>query len=65
MKHPAPLSLAKLGGVGFSLIANVLVGGLLGFAAYRYLHWSWAVPAGILVGFVAGFISMFRQLSRT
>jgi F0F1-type ATP synthase assembly protein I len=65
MKEPAPLSLARLGGVGFSLIANVFVGGLLGYAAYKYLHWSWAVPAGILVGFIAGFISMFRQLSRT
>lgn len=65
MKDPAPLSLSRLGGVGFSLIANVFVGGLLGFLAYRYLHWSWAVPAGILVGFIAGFISMFRQLSRT
>jgi F0F1-type ATP synthase assembly protein I len=65
MKDPAPLSLARLGGVGFSLIANVFVGALLGFVAYKYLHWSWAVPAGILVGFVAGFISMFRQLSRT
>jgi len=62
VKDPAPLSLAKLGGIGFSLIANVIVGGLLGFAAYKYLHWTWAVPAGILLGFVSGFLSMFRQL---
>jgi F0F1-type ATP synthase assembly protein I len=64
MKDPAPLSLARLGGIGFSLIANVIVGGLLGFAAYRYLHWTWALPVGMLLGFVSGFVSMFRQLGR-
>jgi F0F1-type ATP synthase assembly protein I len=62
-RQQTPLSLARLGGAGFALIANVIVGGLLGAAAYKYLHWDWAVPVGILVGFVSGFYSMFRQLS--
>jgi F0F1-type ATP synthase assembly protein I len=53
MKQQTPLS----------LFANVIVGLLLGLAANKYLHWSWAVPAGVLVGFVAGFLSMFRQLA--
>lgn len=57
-----PLSASRLAGVGFSLFANVIVGLLLGLAANKYLHWSWAVPAGVLVGFVSGFFSMFRQL---
>lgn len=57
-----PLSGSRLAGVGFSLFANVIVGLLLGLAANKYLHWSWAVPAGVLVGFVSGFFSMFRQL---
>ena len=64
MSGKPPLSLASLGGIGFSLIANVIVGGLLGFAAYKFLNWGWAVPVGILVGFVSGFFSMFRQLSQ-
>jgi hypothetical protein len=64
MSGKSPLSLASLGGIGFSLIAYVIVGGLLGFAAFTYLHWGWALPIGILAGFVLGFFSMFRQLSR-
>ncbi len=64
MSGKPPLSLASLGAIGFSLIANVIAGGLLGFAAYKFLNWGWAVPVGILVGFVSGFLSMFRQLSQ-
>ncbi|HEV2909621.1 MAG TPA: AtpZ/AtpI family protein [Candidatus Eremiobacteraceae bacterium] len=64
MSGKPPLSLASLGGIGFSLIANVIAGGLLGFAAYKFLNWGWALPVGILVGFVSGFFSMFRQLSQ-
>jgi len=63
VKDQTPLSVSALGAIGFSLIANVIAGGLLGFAAYKYLHWGWAVPVGILVGFVSGFFSMFRQLA--
>jgi len=64
MKQQTPLSLARLGAIGFSLIANVIVGGLLGYVAYHFLNWGWAVPVGILLGFVSGFFSMFRQLSQ-
>jgi hypothetical protein len=62
MSGKPPLSLAVLGGIGFSLIANVIVGGLLGFAAFKFLNWGWAVPVGILAGFVSGFFAMFHQL---
>jgi len=63
VKPQTPLSLVRLAGVGFILVGNVVVGFLLGFAAYKYLHWSWAVPAGVLLGFVSGFVAMIRQLT--
>ena len=63
MTQQTPLSLARLAGVGFTLVGNVVVGFLLGFLAYKYLHWSWAVPAGVLLGFVSGFVSMMRRLT--
>jgi F0F1-type ATP synthase assembly protein I len=36
----------------------------LGWLGERYLHWELAVPLGILLGFVAGLVSLFRQFSR-
>ena len=63
MKQPTPLSLGRLAGVGFTLVGNVVVGLLLGLLAYKYAHWSWAVPVGVLLGFVSGFVSMMRQLT--
>jgi F0F1-type ATP synthase assembly protein I len=63
MKTPSPLSLAELAGAGTAVIGAVVVGLLLGLAAARYLHWDWGVPVGIVLGFVAGLVSMFRRLS--
>jgi F0F1-type ATP synthase assembly protein I len=63
MKQQNPLSLAALGGAGMSVIGTLVVGFLLGWLASRTLHWDWAIPVGIVLGFVAGIISMFRQLS--
>jgi len=62
MSSQTPLSTSRLATAGFSLFGNIIVGLVLGLLANRYLHWGWAVPAGILLGFIAGFISMFRQL---
>jgi F0F1-type ATP synthase assembly protein I len=62
VRQQTPLSLGRLAGVGFTIIGNVIVGLLLGVALYKFLHWSWAVPAGVLLGFVSGFFSMIRQL---
>jgi F0F1-type ATP synthase assembly protein I len=64
MKEQSPLSASRLATAGFSLFGNVIVGLVLGLLANRFLHWDWAVPVGILLGFIAGFISMIRQLSR-
>ena len=62
MKGDDPLTMARLASVGFSLLANVGVGFVLGVLANKYLHWDWAIPLGIVVGFAAGFAMMFRQL---
>ena len=63
MMAQRPLAIAELTGAGMSVIATVVVGLLLGLAAARYLHWAWAVPVGIVVGFVAGLVGMFRRLA--
>ena len=46
-----------------TVIGTLIVGLALGLAAARYLHWEWAVPAGVVLGFIAGIVSMFRRLS--
>jgi len=63
VKQPSPLSLAQLAGAGTSVIVTLVAGLLLGLAAARFLHWEWAVPVGIIVGFAAGIASMFKRLS--
>jgi hypothetical protein len=63
VKQPSPLSLAELAGAGTSVIVTLVAGLLLGLAAARFLHWEWAVPVGIIVGFAAGIASMFKRLS--
>ncbi|HXW51538.1 MAG TPA: AtpZ/AtpI family protein [Candidatus Acidoferrales bacterium] len=63
MKQQTPLSLAQLGGAGMSIIGTLVVGFAIGWCASRFLHWDWAIPVGIILGFVAGMVSMFRQLS--
>jgi F0F1-type ATP synthase assembly protein I len=63
MKDQGPLSLAQLAGAGTGLIGTIFVGMLLGFIVARYLHWEWGLPAGIVLGFVAGMVSMYRRIS--
>ena len=62
MKQPSPLKLGSLAGAGMTVIGTLVVGLLLGLLAAKFLHWEWAVPIGIVLGFVAGMISMFRQI---
>ncbi len=63
MKQQDPLSLSRLGSAGMSVLGTLIVGFGLGWMASRFLHWDWAVPVGIVLGFVAGIVSMFRQLA--
>ena len=64
MKEQTPLSLADLAGAGTAIIGTIVVGLLLGYLAARYLHWTWALPIGIVMGFIAGIVSMYRRLSK-
>ncbi len=58
------LTTVQLAGAGFSVVATIFVGLLLGLAAAKYLHWLFAIPVGLILGFVAGIVSLFRQLAR-
>lgn len=64
MKPSEPLALSRLTGVGFTVVGTIIVGFALGLLANKFLHAPWAVPLGILLGFIAGMLSMFRQLPR-
>lgn len=64
MKQQAPLSLAELAGAGTGIIVTIVSGLILGYLAARYLHWNWALPVGIVMGFVAGVVSMYQRLSK-
>lgn len=59
-RQPAPVELA---GVGSSIVGTLVVGFALGYAAFKYLHWEWAVPVGVILGFAAGIISAYRRLA--
>ncbi len=62
MKEPTPLSVGQLAGAGTAVIATIAVGLLLGYAAARYLGWTWALPAGVVLGFIAGIVGMYRRI---
>jgi F0F1-type ATP synthase assembly protein I len=64
LKEQSPLSLGELAGAGTSIIGTIVAGLILGYLCARYLHWSWALPIGIVMGFVAGIVSMYRRLSK-
>jgi len=64
LKEQTPLSLAQLAGAGTGMIAAIVIGLLLGLGAARYLHWNWALPGGIVLGFAGGMVAMYRRVSR-
>jgi F0F1-type ATP synthase assembly protein I len=64
LKEQTPLSLGELAGAGTGIIGTIVAGLFLGYLAARYLHWSWALPVGIIVGFVTGVVSMYQRLSK-
>ncbi|MFI5388145.1 MAG: AtpZ/AtpI family protein [Candidatus Eremiobacterales bacterium] len=64
MKQQTPLSLGELAGAGTGIVGSIAVGLILGYLAARYLHWNWALPVGIVMGFVAGVVSMYQRLSK-
>lgn len=64
MKEQTPLSLGQLAGAGTGIVGSIVVGLVLGYLAARYLHWSWALPVGIVMGFIAGVVSLYQRLSK-
>jgi len=64
LKEQTPLSLGQLAGAGTGIVGSIVVGLVLGYLAARYLHWSWALPVGIVMGFIAGVVSLYQRLSK-
>lgn len=54
----------ELAGVGFTLVGNVIAGFLIGWVIAKYLHWSLAIPICLVLGFVSGFVAMYRRMTR-
>jgi F0F1-type ATP synthase assembly protein I len=48
--------------LGFILPASVIVGYLIGAALDRWLHTSWISVVGLLIGCVAGFTELIREM---
>ncbi|MFZ0593213.1 MAG: hypothetical protein WAM39_22335 [Bryobacteraceae bacterium] len=56
--------LGKYVGLAFLLPSSAAAGYLLGRFIEHYVHWSGWVPAGIIVGVVAGLIKLLQELLR-
>lgn len=52
---------ARYSEIGFIIPAAVLVGYFLGWMADHFLHTHWIYLVGIILGSVAGFVSMIRK----
>jgi F0F1-type ATP synthase assembly protein I len=55
---------ARYSEIGFMIPAAVIVGYLLGLLGDYLLHTHWIYMAGIVLGAVAGFVSMIRRALR-
>jgi F0F1-type ATP synthase assembly protein I len=63
LKQQPPLKLGSLAAAGMTVVGALVVGLAAGLLIAKYAHWEWAVPVGLLLGFIGGLISMFRQIS--
>jgi F0F1-type ATP synthase assembly protein I len=52
---------ARYSEIGFMIPAAVIVGYLMGLCADYFLHTHWLYLVGIVLGAVAGFVSMIRR----
>jgi hypothetical protein len=60
---PKASNYLQLAGAGSSIVGTLIIGLLLGLAAAKYLHWEWAAPVGLILGFVAGIVSAYRRFT--
>ncbi|MBC5825700.1 MAG: AtpZ/AtpI family protein [Candidatus Eremiobacteraeota bacterium] len=63
-RRPEAAPALRLAGAGATVVATIAVGLLVGVGAARYLNWPLAIPAGLILGFITGMVSLFRQLTR-
>lgn len=56
--------LGKYLSLALTLPASVVAGYILGAAVNHFLHFSFVVPLGILLGMAAGLMQIIRELSR-
>jgi F0F1-type ATP synthase assembly protein I len=64
-RPPNPLIwLGKYLSLALTLPASVFAGYILGAFADRYLHRSWLIALGILIGMAVGLFQIVRELSR-
>jgi F0F1-type ATP synthase assembly protein I len=54
-------SYERLMQIAFVMPASVAVGWLIGYGLDKWLHQHWIYIAGIILGFVAGFVEVLRQ----
>jgi ATP synthase protein I len=51
--------------IAFILPISVVVGWLIGVALDKWLHQSWIYLPGVVLGCVAGFVELLRQVQKT
>ena len=58
-------ALAELSSIGFALVIATVIGLVVGYYADRLLGTSpWLLLLGLALGIVAGFVNLFRSVSR-
>ena len=60
-EESAWVTVARYSEIGFMIPMSVIVGYFLGLVADHFLHTHWIYLAGIILGAVAGFVSMIRR----
>jgi F0F1-type ATP synthase assembly protein I len=60
-EESAWVTVARYSEIGFMIPASLLVGYFLGLVADHFLHTHWIYLFGIVVGAIAGFVSMIRK----
>lgn len=57
--------MSAIGGIGFTLVANVLVFTLIGYGLDRLIGTGpWLMVVGVFVGAVFGFVSLIRTVTQ-
>jgi F0F1-type ATP synthase assembly protein I len=62
-KKSVLVQLANYSQLAFIFPAATVVGWLIGTALDRWLHTTWLYLAGLLVGIIAGFVELIRQVT--